>query len=356
MRVVQGLRFEAACPDRAEVLIDEGVTDDDQLAIAKQIEADLASVESEFQRRFSGSPVVFVFSTPERYAEGMRRVFGYGDAAARWVAENSVAFFEPRSRLIAVNWDAIRLRRPIAAIRHELTHYLTLDACAPRCDLVPAWLNEGQAHFAEAHIGAEWRLLRMRYEAASMALTETLLPLSALVTQLQWNAIGGWAGYYKYQQAARATELLRADIGGDAPIAAVYARLRRGDNIARAYAGLTGRSFEAFVRELPARMRGGLAPEPGIAFANDAPEGSGTSFVIFGFPPEATITLTTAGKWATQSQTIVVSPQGAHFGVMDGDLPPGRYTLNASAGGLSVSATVMKLDGRPVLWRAGQIP
>jgi len=29
-------------------------------------------------------------------------------------------------------WEAVRARRPIAAIRHELTHLVTLEACAPR--------------------------------------------------------------------------------------------------------------------------------------------------------------------------------------------------------------------------------
>jgi len=129
-----------------------------------------------------------------------------------------VSFFEPSLRLIAVNWEAVRDRRPIAAIRHELTHLLTLDACAPRCDLVPAWLNEGQARLAEALVpGSDWRLVRVRYEAASMAQTGTLIPLNALVSQLAWNALTDWAGYFKYQEAARAVELLREDIGGDAP-------------------------------------------------------------------------------------------------------------------------------------------
>jgi hypothetical protein len=103
---------------------------------------------------------------------------------------------------------------------------------------VPAWLNEGQARLAEALVpGGEWRLLRVRYEAASMAVTGTVLPLNTLVSQLSWNTLTDWAGYFKYQEAARAVELLREDIGGTAPIARVYEHLRRGQNLAQAYVG-----------------------------------------------------------------------------------------------------------------------
>src|SRR5205823_6206869 len=124
-------------------------------------------------------------------------------------------------------------RRPVAAIRHELTHLLTLDACSPRCDLVPAWLNEGQARLAEALVpGGDWRLERVSYEAASMAATGTLIPLNTLVSQLSWNALTDWAGYFKYQESARAVDLLREDVGDTAPIARVCERLRHAPGVA----------------------------------------------------------------------------------------------------------------------------
>src|SRR2546423_14437828 len=88
-----------------------------------------------------------------------------------------------------------------------------------------------------------------------MAVTGTILPLNALVSQLSWNAITDWAGYFKYQESARAVELLREDVGGSAPMARIYERLRRGQNLAQAYAALTDRPFEDFVAGLPERMR-----------------------------------------------------------------------------------------------------
>ena len=133
--------------------------------------------------------------------------------------------------------------------------------------------------------GGDWRLLRVRYEAASMAATETLIPLNTLVSQLSWNALTDWAGYYKYQEAARATELLRADIGGETPIARLYDRLRRGENVAQAYSALTSRSFDDFVAGLGARMREGLPRGPAIVTVATAPEGAGASYLLYGFAP-----------------------------------------------------------------------
>jgi predicted metallopeptidase len=213
----------------ADLRIDSAVSREDDEVVAATVAADIPAVEGEFERIFAARPVIYVFGSNESYAEGFARIFGYPRATATFVAENSVSFFEPSLRLIAVNWEAIRARRPVAAIRHELTHLLTLDACFPRCDLVPAWLNEGQARLAEALVpGGDWRLLRVRYEAASMAVTGTVLPLNTLVSQLSWNALTDWAGYFKYQQAARAVELLREDVGGTAPIARIYERLGAG--------------------------------------------------------------------------------------------------------------------------------
>src|SRR6266581_3726821 len=178
-RAIAGVDF-ALMSGAADLRIEATLSRDEDEVVAATIAADIPAVEGEFERSFVARPVIYVFGSVESYAEGFVRIFGYSRTTATLVAENSVSFFEPSLRLIAVNWEAIRSRRPVAAIRHELTHLLTLDACSPRCDLVPAWLNEGQARLAEALVpGGEWRMLRVRYEAASMAATGTVLPLVA---------------------------------------------------------------------------------------------------------------------------------------------------------------------------------
>ena len=222
----------------------------------------------------------------------------------------------------------MRDRRPIAAIRHELTHFVTLEACEPRCDLVPAWLNEGQARLAEATIpGGEWRLTRVRYEAASMVATNTLMPLSSLVSQAQWNNITSWAGYYKYQQAARATELLRDDIGGPQPMARLYERFRRGEDVARAYVALTGRSFESFVGALAARFTEGIAAGPAIVTTAGPQSGSGVGYLLYGFGSEEKVTLRIVGRRTEEIEEVTVSPQGAHFAEIVDRYPSGLYVI-----------------------------
>lgn len=341
-RDIAGIEF-AMVLGRADLRVETPLSRADEAVVAAAVAADIPAVEREFERAFIGRPVIYVFATTGSYADGFQRIFGYPAATATFVAENSVSFFEPSLRLIAVNWDAIRARRPVAAIRHELTHLLTLDACAPRCDLVPAWLNEGQARLAEALVpGGEWRLMRVRYEAASMAMTQTVIPLNTLVSQLAWNALTDWAGYFKYQESARAVELLREDIGGSAPIARTYERFRRGQNLAQAYAALTDRPFDDFVAGLADRMRAAVPSGRGLVAV--AP----TSYLLYGFPPASTITITVSGPRDTESSPMVISPFGSNFEEIAPTRPRGGYTISAQADGAVFTLKLRKeTAGRP---------
>lgn len=338
----------AFCPNGAVVQIDSLVDARDVSEILAQIGEDLAAVQAEFEWTLRGTPHIDVYATRDRYVAGLTGVFGYSRATAEFLADNSVAFFEPTLTRIAVLWDALRDRRPIAAIRHELTHVVSLEACAPRCDLVPAWLNEGQARLAEALIdGPAWRLMRVRYEAASMVATGTLMPLTSLGTQGQWNAIGDWAGYYKYQEAARATELLRIDIG-DRAIARLYARVRTGQDVATAYAALSGQTFSSYLSSLPGRITAGIAPGPAIALVTPGPDGSGASYLLYGFAAEAPVTVRVHSRLFDETTQQTVSPQGALFGAIDASYPPGTYTITAASGNAVAAVTVIKRGGRAV--------
>jgi hypothetical protein len=337
-REIAGIDF-ALVSGAAELRVETALSRDDEAVAAATVEADVPAVESEFERTFPRRPVIYVFGSTESYAEGFVRIFGYPRSTATFVAENSVSFFEPSLRLIAVNWAAVGDRRPVAAIRHELTHLLTLDACSPRCDLVPAWLNEGQARLTEALVpGGEWRLLRVRYEAASMAVTGSLIPLNTLVSQFAWNGLTDWAGYFKYQESARAVELLREDVGGTAPIARVYERLRRGQNLAQTYAALTDRSFDDFVASLPARMRAAVPAGQGLVAVQP------TSFLVYGFPPASTITLTVSGPRGTEIRSVVVSPFGSNADSIGSMQKQGPYTITAQTDSAIFTIKLRKLE------------
>jgi len=348
-RLVGDVSVAPLCVPGANVLTENGIEHSDLRALHDQVVEDIAAVQREFDWTPARPPTIEVFATTASYRTGLVHEFGYSGATAAFVAENSVAFFEPELRTILVNWEAVRERRPIAAIRHELTHLVTLEACAPHCDLVPAWLNEGQARLAEATIpGAEWRLVRIRYEAASMVTTNTLMPLSALLSQGQWNAITSWGGYYKYQEAARATELLRADIGGTQPIARLYERLRRGEDVARAYASLTGQTFESFVLRLAFRFTDTVPPGPAIVTMPGPQADHGIGYLLYGFAPEEKVTLRVTGRRSDETEEITVSPQGAHFSEIPSMYPSGTYVIAAASGGtIRATARVDKRGGRP---------
>jgi len=337
-REIAGIDF-ALVSGAAELRVETALSRDDEAAAAATVAADVPAVESEFDRSFPRRPVIFVFGSTESYAEGFVRIFGYTRSTATFVAENSVSFFEPSLRLIAVNWAAVGDRRPVAAIRHELTHLLTLDACSPRCDLEPAWLNEGQARLAEALVpGGEWRLLRVRYEAASMAVTGSLIPLNTLVSQFAWNGLTDWAGYFKYQESARAVELLREDVGGTAPIARIYERLRRGQNLAQTYAALTDRPFDDFVASLPARMRAAVPAGQGLVAVRP------TSYLVFGFAPASTMTVTVSGPRGSEIRSVVISPFGSNADEIGSMQMRGAYTITAQTDSATFTIKLQKLE------------
>jgi len=348
-KLVGDVSISPLCVPGASVLVEGAIGGADLHLLYDQVIADLATVQREFAWTVRRQPTIEVFATTVSYRTGLIQEFGYSGATAAFVAENSVAFFEPDLRVILVNWEAVRERRPIAAIRHELTHFVTLEACEPRCDLVPAWLNEGQAHLAEATIpGGEWRLVRVRYEAASMVATQTLMPLSTLVTQGQWNNITSWAGYYKYQEAARATELLREDIGGTEPIARLYDRLRRGEDVARAYASLTGRSFDSFIGALAARFTAGIPAGPAVVMTAGPQAGNGVGYLLYGFGSEENVTIHIVGRRTEETEEVAVSPQGAHFAEIVDRYPPGTYVIAVTRGDAVIASTRFeKRGGRP---------
>ena len=186
--------------------------------------------------------------------------------------------------------------------------------------------------------------MRVRYETVSMATTRTLLPLTSLWTQAQWNAYGDWLGYYKYQEAARATELLREDLGDD-PMPRLYAQLRSGRDLPAAYATLSGKSFASFTAGLEARIRSDI-PARGIVTTTPGADGGGVSFLVYGFPAEANVTVRIHSHAVDETQQIAVSPQGGWFGGIDDSYPQGAYTITAASGDAVAAVTFVKHGGR----------
>ena len=145
-----------------------------------------------------------------------------------------------------------------------------------------------------------------------------------------------------YQQAARAVELLREDVGGNAPIARIYERLRRGQNLAQAYAALTGRSFDEFVAGMPGRMTAAVPVGRGLIAI--AP----TSYLLYGFPPASTITLTVSGPRGSEGGPLVISPFGSSFDTIAPSRTRGGYTISAQTENAVYTVKLRKLEsGQP---------
>jgi len=182
-----------------------------------------------------------------------------------------------------------------------------------------------------------------------MVATKTLLPLSALVSQIQWNNITSWGGYYKYQEAARATELLRGDIGGAQPIGQLYDRIRRGDDVARGYATLTGLTFDSFVSGLASRFADAVPAGPAIVMTPGPQADHGLGYLLYGFGSEQKVTVRLVGKRIEEWEEVTVSPQGAQFSEIADRYPPGTYVLAVTSGETVIaSAKFEKRGGRPL--------
>ena len=171
-----------------------------------------------------------------------------------------------------------------------------------------------------------------------MAATGSLIPLNTLVSQLAWNGLTDWAGYFKYQESARAVELLREDIGGAAPIARIYERLRRGQNLAQTYAALTDRSFDDFVENLPGRMRAAVPAGQGLIAVQP------TTYLVYGFPPASTITVTVSGPRGSEIRSVLVSPFGSNADGIGSMRNHGVYTITAQTDSATFTIKLQKLD------------
>jgi len=77
-------------------------------------------------------------------------------------------------------------------------------------------------------------------------------------------------------------------------------------------------------------------------------DGTGASYLLYGFAPEAKVTLRVTARYADETSEIAVSPQGAYFGSIDASYPPGTYTITAASGPVLAAVTVVKRGGRPV--------
>ena len=317
--------------------------------INTQVNADLARIQVDYGRTFASRPELYLLANDVTYTTAQTQILGIEAAFLSSPSladelQSSGVYYRKR---IAVNLARVSGQLPFTTTRHELTHMMIDEITADAA--VPAWLNEGSARLAEFTVmGAQWWQMVERHRAASMAVNGLQLDVGELASQHAWNAREGALGSYQYAEASQIVELLRADIGaaGQLQILSVMAA---GHPFEDAYAAVAGRPWADFAASVPARLRA-IAPGPGIAFALDSaagPGAEGPSFVIYGYPPSAVVTLSIRGAntgSVNTGRSQIVDGFGVYWSRLGPAWPPDTYTFTVASSGVpTVTKTVTKL-------------
>ena len=334
---VGGISFRLDVSGPADVYTETTVSSTDSSSIVLQVNADVGAVQADLGRRFALRPKVYVLATASTYGTAMQTIFAFTPLEAQQIVTSSQGVFIRSSGAVAANWQSVSETKPLVTFRHELTHMME-NQIAPNVDSV-AWFNEGNARLEEFTVpGSQWRAMRARFGAASMAATNTLFAISDLTSRDVWNARTDPALNNQYHEASQLVQLLRNDLG-QAGVLRILEQMGTGQSFESAYATQAGRPFSSFSVDAPARLRAISASYPAIATAIDNPRGAGLSFMAYGFTPGSQVTIFINGPASANPLTVTVASIGTYFTYLDASWPPGVYTVTASGAGGTVSAT-----------------
>lgn len=326
----------------ADIYVESTLDPATAAAAVAQADADVLQVQRDFGREFSNVPTIYIFATTESYAQGLQTLLGYTPGHAKDTADRTDALFSPATQLMLANWSEIGPIFPKSALRHELTHRMNSQLVGTN-PTMPAWLDEGLAVNEELTVaGSKYVAMVQRYRTASMAVTNTLMPLADLDSPITWSTRPRpWANY-QYAEAQQAVEMLRGDIGQAGIVRILELMGQSGQSFAAAYATVVGRPFSEFAAAFPARAKA-LAPAyPAIVTVDDSPIGPGLSWIYFGFTPSSSVNLdirssTTGNTFAERTDVF-----GAQWGFLTKNWAAGTYNLTVNSGGQLVSVVARK--------------
>jgi hypothetical protein len=317
-------------------------------AINTQVNADIAKIQQDYGRSFSARPEVYLLATDTTYATAQSRILGIGSASISSQSladpfESAGVYYRKR---VAMDLERIGNGMPFTTARHELTHMM-IDEITGDAD-IPAWLNEGSARLEEFTVaGADWLRALNQYRAVSMAVNGRQLSTDQLTSQGTWNSREGLMSTYQYAEASQIVQLLRNDIGLGGQMQ-ILALLGTGRTFEEAYAAVTGRLWADFAGSVPARLRA-IATSPGIAFAADSAAGTGANgptFVIYGYQPNAVVTLQIRGSatgFSSAGRFQSLDEFGVYWSWLGTAWPADTYTFTVTSGsGPTVTGTYTK--------------
>jgi len=317
-------------------------------AINTQVNADIARIQQDYGRTFAARPEVYLLATDTTYATAQAQILGI---APTFVTSPTLADpFESAGvyyrKRVAMDLARIGNGLPFTTARHELTHMIIDEITGDAA--LPAWLNEGSARLEEFTIpGAQWWRTVEQHRAVSMAVNGRLLSTDELTSQGTWNSRDLPLSRYQYSEASQIVELLGSDIGLSGQLQ-ILALIGAGRDFEEAYGAVTGRAWADFAAAIPGRLRA-LAASPGIAFASDSTAGTGANgptFVLYGFQPNAVVTLTIRGNFTGYSSSgrfQSVDALGVYWSWLGTSWPPDTYTFTVTSGSApTVTGTFVK--------------
>jgi len=86
------------------------------------------------------------------------------------------------------------------------------------------------------------------------------------------------------------------------------------------------------------------ATYPNIATATDTSEGPGLTIMLYGFPPNTSVTLGITGPSNNVPSARNVDQYGTYLTFLDSRFAQGSYTITATWSGGSVSASAAKIS------------
>ncbi len=306
-------------------------------SINTQVNADIAGIQLNYGRTFAARPEVYLLATDTTYASAQTQILGLGGTSAPTTSladpfESAGVYYRKR---VAMDLARIGNSIPFTTARHELTHMIIdeITGDAP----VPAWLNEGSARLEEFAIpGALWWRNAEQHRAVSMAVNGRQLSTDELTPQGSWNSREGLLSRYQYAEASQIVQLLRNDIGLPGQMQ-ILSLIGAGHTFEESYGAVTGRSWADFAASVPGRLRA-MATSPGIAFAADSTAGAGAngpSFVIYGYAPNSTVTISISGAatgFTNSSRFQILDEFGVYSSWLGTNWPADTYTFTLTSG------------------------
>lgn len=314
----------------ADVFLAPGMEPDGVEDILALVDREVWAIQDEFGLAFPVRPQVALFPDFATFAAAVP-----GGPPVDGVMAVAVG----RANQTLIDVEAVRRSQPVTVLRHELSHLMLREITGQNPSL-PRWFTEGLARLHEEKVEGFARVARQSsYAVLSRAKAGSLPTPGQLATPWQWGqgiqrAMEPGQGHLNpYSVAAEYMRLLRDDVGGDAGLRRMFARMdirdRRSVQLEHAYRELSGRAFEDFTADAVQRLlqRAGPLPAAVIEEVSDA-----SVLFIYGLPPD---TVTTITIHPPGYRTLVAATGSGPAGLVQVRLPLGissaRVTVVAGA-------------------------